>query len=252
MTTTTLEVGLLECDHVTDELHAVAGDYSDMFRGFLAGATPRIELHTYDVVAGELPEDPSRHAAWLITGSRYSVFEDLPWIRDLLAFIRAAHDQHRRMVGICFGHQAIAHALGGETARWERGWGVGVHALDVVEQRPWMQPPQEHLRMIMSHQDQIVALPPGATVLGRTEHCAVAMFEVGDRMLGLQGHPEYSTAYAAAALETRLDRIPRELVVAARATFSGQTDAAAASEWIARYLGEARDPTSDRPPRQRT
>jgi GMP synthase-like glutamine amidotransferase len=239
MTIPTIDVGLLECDHVTDELHAVAGDYSDMFRGFLSGATPHIELHTYDVAAGELPDDPTRHAAWLITGSRYSVFEDLPWIAELLAFIRKAHDAHIRMIGVCFGHQAIAHALGGETQRSERGWGVGIHALDVVQNRPWMQPPQQHLKMIMSHQDQVIALPTGATVLGRSEHCDVAMFEVGDRMLGIQGHPEYSTTYAAAALETRLDLIPHELVVAARATFSHQTDAAAVSEWIARFLGQA-------------
>ena len=239
MTTPTIDVGLLQCDHVIDELHDVAGDYSDMFRGFLSGATPRIELHTYDVVGGELPDDPSRHAAWMITGSRYSVFDDLPWIHELLAFIRKAHDNRIRMIGVCFGHQAIAHALGGETRRSERGWGVGVHALDVVQSRPWMQPPQPHLKMIMSHQDQVAALPPGATVLGRSEHCDVAMFEVGDRMLGIQGHPEYSTKYAAAAIETRLDLIPAELVVAARATFSDQTDAAAASEWIARFLSQA-------------
>ena len=239
MSDAAIQVGLLECDHVTDDLHTVAGDYSDMFKGFLSGATPRIELTTYDLVAGELPDDPNRHAAWMITGARYSVFDDLPWIHGLLAFIRKAHHANVRMIGVCFGHQAIAHALGGETKRSERGWGVGVHALDVVQSRSWMQPPQQHLRMIMSHQDQVVALPPGATVLGRSEHCDVAMFEVGDRMLGIQGHPEFSTKYAAAALETRLDLIPAELVVAARATFSDQTDAAAASEWIARYLSQA-------------
>ncbi|MPZ74128.1 MAG: hypothetical protein GEU74_13010 [Nitriliruptorales bacterium] len=234
-----ISVGVLECDHVPDQLRDIAGDYSDMFRGLLAGATPPLELVTYDVVAGELP-DPARHPAWLITGSSYSVFDDEPWIGDLLGFIREVHAGDQRLVGVCFGHQAIAHALGGSSARSERGWGVGVHAADVVEPRPWMQPPADHLRLVMSHQDQVLAVPDNATVVARTEHCDVAMFEVGDRLLGIQGHPEYTTEYAAAVLETRLDRIPHDLVAAARTTFSDQTDAAAVSEWIARYLGQAR------------
>lgn len=236
--TAPLQVGILECDHVLDELLDVSGDYSDMFQGLLSTATPRLELVRYDVCGGHLP-DPDQHSAWLITGSRYSVFDNEPWIAGLLAFIRTIAAGNQRLVGICFGHQAIAHALGGATERSDRGWGVGIHTMDIAARRPWMQPPQQHLRLVMSHQDQVIALPPGATVLGRTEHCEVAMFEVGDRLLGIQGHPEYSTDYAAASLNTRLDRIPHDLVVAARTTFTQQTDAAAASDWIARYLGQA-------------
>lgn len=234
-----LQVGLLECDHVVEPLRDVGGDYSDMFRGLLAGAQPQLELLTYDVVGGELPDDPAAHPAWLITGSSFSVFDDEPWIGDLLDFVRAVHAGDQRLVGICFGHQAIAHALGGATARSDRGWGVGVHQLEIVSPRTWMHPAEQHLRMVMSHQDQVVALPRGATVLARTDHCETAMLEVGDRLLGIQGHPEYTTEYAAAVLDTRLDRIPPDLVAAARATFGDQTDANAASEWIARYLSQA-------------
>lgn len=179
-----VQVGLLECDHVGEQLRDIGGDYSDMFRGLLANATSRL-------------------------------------------------------VGVCFGHQAIAHALGGATARSNRGWGVGIHAADIVRTRRWMQPRREQLRLVMSHQDQVVAVPQNATVLARTQHCDVAMLEIGDRLLGIQGHPEYTTEYARALLETRLDRIPHELAVAARATFSDDTDAVPVSEWIARFLGQA-------------
>lgn len=237
--TATLEVGLLECDHVGEQLRSIGGDYADMFRGLLAGAAPHLELVAYDVVGGDLPDDPGRHHAWLITGSSYSVFDDEPWIAGLLDFIRAVDAGNQRLVGVCFGHQAIAHALGGATARSERGWGVGVQTLDVAETRPWMHPARKHLRLVMSHQDEVVALPPNATVLAEAECCGISMFEIGDRLLGIQGHPEYTTAYAAALLETRLDRIPPDLATAARATFSGDPDAAVASEWIARYLGQA-------------
>lgn len=238
MTTEPLQVGLLECDHVVDGLRDIGGDYSDMFRGLLASAMPQLELVSYDVCGGAVP-DPSRHHAWLITGSARSVFDDDPWIEQLLDFIRGVHSGDQRMVGVCFGHQAIAHALGGTAARSEQGWGVGVHPVDVVVKRPWMQPPADQLRLVMSHQDQVLALPPQATVLAQTEHCEVAMLEVDGRLLGIQGHPEYSNEYAAALLETRTDRIPQDLVAAARTTFTDQTDAATASEWIARYLAGA-------------
>jgi GMP synthase-like glutamine amidotransferase len=234
-----VQVGLLECDHVGEQLRDIGGDYSDMFRGLLANATSRLELVPYDVVAGELPDDPARHPAWLITGSSYSVFDDERWISELLDLIRRVNAGGQRLVGVCFGHQAIAHALGGATARSNRGWGVGIHAADIVRTRRWMQPRREQLRLVMSHQDQVVAVPQNATVLARTQHCDVAMLEIGDRLLGIQGHPEYTTEYARALLETRLDRIPHELAVAARATFSDDTDAVPVSEWIARFLGQA-------------
>lgn len=233
-----IDVGVLECDHVLDQFHDISGDYSDMFQGLLATATPQLQLHTYDVVAGDLP-DPNRHPAWLITGSRWSVFDAEPWIADLLEFIRTVAAGTQRLVGICFGHQAIAHALGGATTRSDRGWGVGIHTTEITQSRDWMQPPRDRLRLIMSHQDQVTAVPNTATVLARTEHCDVAMLEVGDRLLGIQGHPEYSTQYAVEVLESRRDRIPHELVEAARATFTDEADGAVASEWIARYLGRA-------------
>ena len=233
------EVGLLECDHVGGPLREIGGDYSDMFRGLLSGAAADLELVTYDVADGRFPDDPARHPAWLITGSSYSVFDYEPWIGRLLDFIRAVHAGGQRLVGVCFGHQAIAAALGGSAARSDRGWGVGVHAMDVLTTRDWMQPPQQQVRLVMSHQDEVLSVPPGATVLGQAQCCGIAMFEHGDRMLGIQGHPEYSTEYASALLETRLDRIPAELVEAARTTFTDQTDATVISEWIARFLGQS-------------
>lgn len=234
-----LQVGLLECDHVGEPLRGIGGDYADMFRGLLAGVQPQLELVAYDVVAGELPDDPAQHPAWLITGSSFSVFEDEPWIVRLLDFIRMVQAGTQCLVGICFGHQAIAHALGGATARSPRGWGVGIQTVRVRNPRPWMHPLQQQLRLVMSHQDEVAALPPGAMLLADADCCGISMFEVGDRLLGIQGHPEYSTEYAAALLDTRIDRIPDELVVAARATFGSQTDAVVISEWIARYLGQA-------------
>ena len=233
---TTLEVGLIECDHTTPHLRDVAGDYADMFRALFAGHAPGIELVTYDAVGGGLPAGAAQHDAWLVTGSRHAVYDDLAWVSDLLAFIREVHAGSQRLVGICFGHQAIAQALGGETAPSERGWGVGAHRARIVQSRDWMQPRLDEMRLLMSHQDQILRLPPNATVLATSEHCEVSMFEVDGRLLGIQGHPEFTAPYAAALLDARADRIRPDVVAAAQATFSAETDGGTVARWISRYL----------------
>jgi GMP synthase-like glutamine amidotransferase len=230
------EVGLLACDRVPPHLHGVAGDYPDMFRALFAEHAPGVDLVGYDVAAGQVPADPLQRAAWVVSGSRFSVYDDEPWIADVLDFVKAAHGAQVPLVGVCFGHQAVARALGGEVVRAEQGWGVGVHEAEVVARRDWMEPPAETLRLIMSHQDQVVRMPEEATVLARSEHCPAWMIAVGETTLGLQGHPEFAAPYAAALLETRTDRIPPPVATAARRSFSRRTDAGVVAGWLARFL----------------
>jgi GMP synthase-like glutamine amidotransferase len=231
-----LEVGLLACDHVAPGLRDVAGDYSDMFRLLFAEHAPEVRFTEYDVTAGQMPADAGEMPAWLVTGSRWSVYDDKPWIKELLAFIPASVDGGVPLVGVCFGHQAVAEALGGRTVRAEQGWGVGVHEAEILATRDWMDPPTDRIRMLMSHQDQVVEVPPGTEVLARSAHCPVWMMTVADTALGVQGHPEFSAAYASALLEARTDRIPVEVAAAARETFADLTDAGVVTRWVARFL----------------
>src|SRR5207253_1128988 len=93
-------------------------------------------IERFDVAANELPERPGDHSAYLITGSPAGVYEPLAWIAPLSDFIRSAANS--KMVGICFGHQVMAEALGGHVEKSDKGWGAGLHSYDVVLREPWM------------------------------------------------------------------------------------------------------------------
>ncbi len=231
-------VGLLMCDHVDVEARDVAGDYPEMFSDLLADQA--VDLVGYDVVAGELPADPSECDGWITTGSRASVYDGEPWIADLSGFVRRVHEAELPFVGICFGHQLIAQALGGEVARAPGGWGVGARVAVVSSAEPWMQPPARRFRVLYSHQDQVVALPPGGRVLAAAPHAPVAMMAVGDHLLGIQGHPEFPAGYLRVLLERRRGAtIPGDVVDDALGTLELPLHRQVVAEWIARFFSPA-------------
>jgi GMP synthase-like glutamine amidotransferase len=229
-----MRVGLLECDHVDDRFRGVAGDYRDMFTGLLA--PHGLEVVPVDVCNGELPADPGAFDGYVCTGSRHSAYDDLPWIHDLSQLIGEVARAGVPFVGICFGHQMLAHALGGEVRQAEGGWGVGPHDTVVEHVETWMAPELARPRLQYMHQDQVVRVPAGATVLAVADHCPVAMLRAGDRMLGIQAHPEFPAAYVEALISARAGRIGADRVDAARKALATATDDDVVAAWIAAFL----------------
>ncbi len=236
-----MRIGVLECDHVVARHLPIAGDYSDMFTAMVAAADPSAEVVCFDVRNGELPAGPHECDAWLCTGSSASVYDDAPWIEAAASFVRDARDARVPFVGICFGHQLLAHALGGRTERAASGWGVGALTMDLSDAASWMEPPRPSATLLYSHQDQVTELPPGGRVLAGAAHCPVAMLAVGDAMLGVQAHPEFGAPYVRALLEDRVDRIGEAGTRAAIDTLERATDEAAVAAWILAFV-RSRDP----------
>lgn len=227
-----MTLGLLQCDHVAGELLHIAGDLDAMFQRWLPA-----DWRVYDLTAGATPS-PNDCDAWVATGSRFSVYDDVPWIHAFAQLVRDIHQTNRPFLGVCFGHQMMAHALGGKVARSPRGWGVGVHTFRLQTHEPWMQPPLDEINVLMSCQDQVEQLPPQATVLAANHHCPVALYRTGS-LLGIQGHPEWDPAYAAALLEVRRERIGPQLAGAAMNTLTQPRHSAEFAQWAARWLGLA-------------
>lgn len=193
----TLSVGLLLCDDVPQDGRERFGNYLGMFERGLESVNADIRLTAYDAYKGVLPGSVSDHDGYLISGSGASVFEDLQWIRDLMEFVRQADVASIDMVGICFGHQLIAHALGGEAVRSDNGWGFGIHGARLDQIPKWMSTDDRNFRLVVIHQDQVETLPPGFSTLASNDFCPNSMISNGRNMLGIQGHPEFDKAYCA-------------------------------------------------------
>ncbi|WP_325600326.1 type 1 glutamine amidotransferase [Rhodopila sp.] len=159
------------------------------------------EYRSYDVQAGELPAEPTACSAYVITGSEAGVNDDLPWIPPLLDCIRNVRGK-AKLVGICFGHQAMAKAFGGDVARSPKGWCVGMHRYEIVEPPPGMREPLA-FAIPAFHQDQVVTLPPGARVLAASAVTPFASIGYDDNTVSVQGHPEFSPAFSAALILAR-------------------------------------------------
>ena len=149
-----MRIGILKTDSVRAEFQREFGDYPAMFRAMLMASADDIpiEFQDYDVQRGEYPASLDECDAYLITGSRESVYDDKPWIHRLAQFVRELDAAQHPLVGICFGHQLIAHVLGGETRQADVGWAVGVHETVVVSPRGMDAAVPRTLRLVVESQ----------------------------------------------------------------------------------------------------
>lgn len=231
-------LGILQADKVSPELAAVHGDYPEMFARLLAAHGTRFK--TWCAVDGELPDSAAEADAFVITGSRCSVYDDLPWIETLARRVNELIDDGAVVIGVCFGHQLIAHFRGGRTGPADVGWGVGVHRVDLVATEAWMQPPAQTLSLLASHADQVLALPPGATRLAGSAFCPNAMYRIGETVLCVQQHPEFTPQYAQDLMAIRRSRIDPLVYAAAADTFGDPTSDGVFASWVHGFVDAQR------------
>jgi GMP synthase-like glutamine amidotransferase len=231
-----MKIGLLKCDSVPRDLLSLNGDYSDMFQKLFSDYFEDVEITVYDVTQNEYPASLNEVAGYLSTGSRFSVNDEEPWIIRFRNFIETLFEERKKFVGICFGHQMIAHALGGRVVKSERGWGLGVKRVNILRDMPWMDPPLRGYELIVTHQDQVAVLPPGAVLLGENSHCPFSLYQLDDHFLSMQAHPELEADFITQLLQTRLKSIGKKVIDDALKTLYRRTNRMEVSQWIMNFI----------------
>jgi len=234
-----MKLGILICDHVKSQLQHEFGDYQDMFINTIIKANSGIKnlkLSFYDVQKGQYPIDINDCDAYMSTGSKYSVYENQAWITQLLAFIQSLYIAKKPFVGICFGHQLIAQALGGLVEKSDKGWGIGVTTSKIIKKHPWMTPHLSSVNLVVSHQDQVIKLPKNAQVLMGNQFCPYYMIQIDEHFLGIQGHPEFSRDYSKALMLSRKDRIPKPTLNKGVKSLNNIPDNLIIMQWLLHFL----------------
>ncbi|MGS2723925.1 glutamine amidotransferase-related protein [Porticoccus sp. GXU_MW_L64] len=231
-----MKIGLLQCDHVRDELIGTHGDYPEMFKALFAPLNLDWEWVIYPVLDGQFPERVDACDAYLTTGSQHGVNDGLVWVDQLVDFVRNIDRAKIKYVGICFGHQVLAKALGGKVEKSTKGWGVGLSFNQVQESKNWISPQQSTLDLIVSHQDQVAVVSERAQVLASSEFCPNYMIQVDDHLMSVQGHPEFSKNYIRDLMECRRDRIPAQRIEQAWESLNSDPDDLLMARWIANFF----------------
>jgi GMP synthase-like glutamine amidotransferase len=234
-----MKIGILEAGLLRERMVPRFDPYPVMFADFLGLAHRDFEFATVSVVQGEVPVSVNECDAWLITGSRHGVYDNLDWMAPLQDFIRELAATEVPLIGVCFGHQIIAQALGGEVVKSDKGWGVGVHNYQVDQVHSWMQSQSKQARMYAFHQDQVVKLPASASIFLSSEFCPYAGLSYGDSIISVQAHPEFGEDYETALLDAYGGSVvPGEISEAALAGMRAgeRADTEMMANWFARFL----------------
>lgn len=230
-----MKLGILKAGGPPPALEPSFGSYPEMFRRLLGEAG--FEYSVYAADEGRLPAAPEDCDGYLITGSACGVYDPLPWIGELKAFLAAAKGR-AALVGICFGHQLMAEAFGGKAAKSPRGWGLGLQTYQVLSAEPWMEPAAAEIRLPGSHQDQVVETPPAAGVAAANDFTPFGALAYRDQpAISLQLHPEFEPAYAKALIEARRGaRLGEAEADRALASYGGPDDRSQVGGWIRNFL----------------
>lgn len=232
-------IGILETGRAPDELIPAYGTYTTMFVNLLEQTGAELRFQVFAVMDGEFPNSPQACDGWLITGSRHGVYDALPWLEPLKVLIRQIQQAQAPLIGICFGHQIMAEALGGKVTKAPQGWGVGRHHYQLVQSLHWMGEAPSSITLNAMHQDQVMECPPQAQVFLQSAFCPYAGLVYGTSAFSVQAHPEFTLAFERALIELRDDEpLPNEIAEQALADLNqsnASTDSAAVACWMADF-----------------
>ncbi|XP_065851239.1 gamma-glutamyl peptidase 5-like [Euphorbia lathyris] len=190
----------------SDYVKEVYGGYFNVFIEAFGEEGERWDL--FRVVDGEFPDMDQLHLydGFVVSGSPFDAYGNDFWILNLCFLLQTLDGMHKKVLGICFGHQVLCRALGGKVGKSYTGWDVGLREVKLVKDLSISSsfflnnhlnlskiiPSEASLSIIECHQHQVWKVPLGAEVIAYSDKTGVEVFHIGDHILGIQGHPEYT------------------------------------------------------------
>ena len=202
-----MKIGILQAGLAPEVLKKTYEDYNLMFEKLLQGHN--FSFQTFKVILNQFPISSTQQDAWIITGSKHGAYEELDWIKKLKIFLKTTYQQKIPIIGICFGHQILAEALGGKVEKFSGGWKIGFEKLR-------MQGISNGDDILSFYQDQVVKNPEESKVVGSTDFCKNAMLVYKNHAMSVQQHPEFTPEYVGKLLAERAYGIPQEVVTNAK------------------------------------
>ncbi len=231
-----MKIGILQCDSVLDEFQAHFGDYPQMFITLFNKIDKNLTFRIYDVRKKQFPLTLDECDAYITTGSRQSVYDEIDWLDNLSNFILQISQSTKKLVAVCFVHQLIADLFGGRTKKSDKGWGVGISSNQIISKKEWMEPYTPTLNIVVSHQDQVTLLPDHSELIAKSEFCPNFMLLCGENILTIQGHPEFTAQYSKTLMSYRKNRIGEERFKLGMASLKNSTDELLFAQWILNFL----------------
>ncbi len=231
-----MKIGILKCDSTNENFRREHGDYSDMFISLFQSVEPNLEFETYNVILGEYPKNLQDNNVYLISGSRYGVNDGDKWIDDLERFVLELQHRKHPLIGICFGHQMIAKALGGKTELATQGWGAGVQNYQILLTEAWMEPQLEQFSILSFHKDQVTRLPENAVLIAQNDFCPYSAYYIGEWLISFQGHPELTKDYVKSLLYHRENILGREVLKNSIKSLEQQIQPQTIAKWILNFI----------------
>lgn len=232
-----MKLTIIQTGDVPATLRPKFGPYPPMFSRMFDEAGVAFDYEAVPVFDGAAFPDPAKLEAILITGSAAGVYDDFAWLDPLRAFIRTAYAADTPMLGICFGHQIMADALGGDVRKSEKGWGLGRHTYGVASRPPFLATDLPELSIACSHQDQVIVPPAEAAVFLASEFTPNAGLAYRNgKALSLQPHPEFLDDYTLALAELRRGRAPDALIDTALASVATPSHSTDVAGWLGDFL----------------
>ena len=230
-----MHICILHIGFDNDNLNKRHKTSPERFINLLKPSLPEAKWTTIHCLEDDLPNDADGFDVYLITGGRYSVFEDFDWQHKLFDFIRQIYSNNIPLLGICYGHQAIAYALGGHVERFDNGWGAGVTSVNIIDQPAWLLPMAEKIYLLAMHQDQVTTIPTEATRFLDSHFCHNSGFYIDDRVLAIQQHPEFSSELCRDLIVRRKERIGKQYKPALQ-SLDIQHQGEYVGQWIANFI----------------